>query len=314
MNITNAARVPSPQKNRRFFAGRLTQGEKIFTVFNYAILGLLGLVTFFPFYVVLTKSFSPPVDYLNKVIIWWPSEFVFDYYRFVLGAGSEFMRALKNTLFYVTVGTAVNITVTFIVAFVLAQRRLPFRNQITFFMVFTMFFGGGMIPGFLIMRMLGLLNKPWGIVINQLFSTMYALYLRNFIMTIPTDLIESAQIDGCPEFKLLTHIILPLSLPSLATFTLFYAVQQWNLFQPAVLYLTDAKKLPLQVYIYQMISAMTIAGDADELRRIYESGYRPPADALKAAAVICSTVPIVVVYPFLQKYFVKGMMMGSLKG
>lgn len=302
------------KKRRSLFATRTTTGEKIFTVFNYIILGLLAVVTFFPFYVVVIKSFAPPQDFLTKDIIWWPSEFMFDYYGYILGRQSDFMVALKNSLYFVTVGTAVNISTTFIAAFVLAQRKLPFRNQITFFMVFTMFFGGGMIPSFLVMKGLGLLNSQFGLVLQGMLSTMYVLYLRNFIMTIPNDLLESAQIDGCPDVKLLTHIILPLSLPSLATFTLFYAVNQWNLFQGAVIYLSDTSKLPLQVYIYRMVSAMTVTGDANELRRLYESGYKPPADALKATAIVCSTVPIVLVYPFLQKYFVKGMMMGSLKG
>lgn len=301
-------------KPRRLFASRTTRGERIFTVFNYIVLSLLGLVTFFPFYVVIVKSFAPPQDFLTKSIIWWPSEFSFDYYRFILGTRSDFLVSMRNSLYFVTVGTSVNITATFVAAFVLAQRKLPFRNQITFFMVFTMFFGGGMIPSFLVMRALGLYNSQFGLIIQGMLSTMYVLYMRNFIMTIPTDLIESAQIDGCPEVKLLTHIVLPLSMSSLATFTLFYAVSQWNLFQGAVIYLSDTKKLPLQVYIYRMISAMTITGDADELRKLYESGYKPPADALKATAIICSTVPIVLVYPFLQKYFVKGMLMGSLKG
>lgn len=302
------------KKRRQFFASRTTTGEKVFTVFNYIILTLLALVTFFPFYVVIIKSFAPPQDFLTMDIIWWPSEFAFDYYGYVLGRQSDFMMALRNSLYFVTVGTAVNITATFISAFVLSQKKLPFRNQITFFMVFTMFFGGGMIPSFLVMKGLGLLNSQIGLIVQGLMGTTYVLYLRNFIMTIPVDLLESAQIDGCPDVKLLTHIILPLSLPALATFTLFYAVGQWNLFQGAVIYLSDTKKLPLQVYIYRMVSAMTISGDADELRRLYESGYKPPADALKATAIVCSTVPIVVVYPFLQKYFVKGMMMGSLKG
>ncbi len=293
---------------------RMTAGEKIFSVINYVILTLLALATFFPFYVVLVKSFSPPQDFLEKTVIWWPSSFMFDYYGYVLGRGSDFMSALRNTLFFVIVGTSVNMIATFFAAFVLSLKKLPFRDQITFIMVFTMFFSGGMIPGFLIMKWFGLLDSLPGIVINGLLSTMNVLYLRNFFMTIPNDIIESAMVDGCPDYKLLFKIILPLSLPALATFTLFYAVGQWNLFTPAVMYLSTPSKLPLQVYIYRMVSAMTITGDADELRNLYESGYKPPADALKATAIICSTVPIVCVYPFLQRYFVKGMLMGSLKG
>lgn len=293
---------------------RMTKGERVFSVFNYIILTALALVTFFPFYVVLVKSFAPPQDFLKQTIIWWPSEFMFDYYRYVLGAESEFMQSLKNTLYLVVVGTSINMVATFVPAFVLAQRKLPFRGQLTFIMVFTMFFGGGMIPSYLVMKWFNMLDSLMGIIISGLLSTTYVLYMRNFFMTIPQDLLESAMVDGCPDYKLLFKIILPLSLPALATFTLFYAVSKWNLFTPAVLYLSTPKKLPLQVYIYRMVAAMTITGDADELRNLYESGYQPPADALKATTIVCSTVPIVCVYPFLQRYFVKGMLMGSLKG
>lgn len=307
------AQQPVTLKKHRFYK-RMTRGEKIFQVFNYIILTMLAVVTFFPFYVVIMKSFAPPEDFLGNAVIWWPSRFMFDYYGFVLGKGSEFMQSLKNTLYFVTVGTSINMFSTFVAAFVLAQKKLPFRNQITFIMVFTMFFGGGMIPSYLVSKAYGLLDSMFGLCIMGLLSTTNVLYLRNFFMTIPAELLESAQVDGCPDYKLLFKIILPLSLPSLATFTLFYAVGQWNMFTGAIIYLSDPKKLPLQVYIHRMVSAMTITGDADELRNLYESGYQPPADALKATAIVCSTVPIVCVYPFLQKYFVKGMMMGSLKG
>lgn len=302
------------EKRHHSYMARTTTGEKVFSVFNYIILTLLCVTTLFPFYVVVIRSFAPPNDFIHKTIIWWPSKFEFTYYKFILGTKSDFMMALKNSAFLVTIGTLINVIATFIAACVLAQKKLPFRNQITFIMVFTMFFGGGMIPSFILMKNLNLTNSLMGLIISGLLSTMYVLYLRNFIMTIPTDLIESAEIDGCPEYKIIYKIIFPLSLPALATFTLFYAVGQWNQFTGAVLYISDNSKLPLQVYIQRLVASLTIQGDADELRKLMESGYEPPADALKATAIVCSTVPIVIVYPFLQKYFVKGMMMGSLKG
>ena len=302
------------KKLHHSYMDRTTTGEKVFSVFNYMVLAVLGIVTLFPFYIVIMKSFAPPNDFINKTIIWWPSKFELTYYKFILGTKSDFMMALKNSVFLVTVGTATNVVATFVAACVLAQKKLPFRNQITFIMVFTMFFGGGMIPGFILMKTIHLTNSLSGLIISGLLSTMYVLYLRNFIMTIPTDLIESAEIDGCPEYKIIYKIIFPLSLPALATFTLFYAVGQWNQFTGAILYISDNSKLPLQVYIQRLVASLTIQGDADELRKLMESGYKAPADALKATAIICSTIPIVMVYPFLQKYFVKGMMMGSLKG
>lgn len=298
---------------RHFFASRTTTGEKIFTVVNYIILTGLALITLFPFYVTIVKSFAPPQDFIGGHIIWWPSEYEWSYYKSILSTKSDFMLCLKNTLYFVTVGTFCQIFTTFIAGFVLAQKKMPFRPQITFIMVFTMFFGGGMIPSFVLARNLGLINKMFGLVLMGIIGTMYALYLRNFIMTIPLDITESAFVDGCPEYKLFYKIIFPLCLPSLATFTLFYAVGQWNQFMGPIIYFTDANKYPIQVYVWRTITATT-SNDPEELVKLYESGYVPPADALKACAVVCSTVPIVCVYPFLQKYFVTGMMMGSLKG
>jgi putative aldouronate transport system permease protein len=291
-----------------------TRGEKVFNIFNHVFLVLLGLSTLFPFYITFINSISPPDDFIRKEIILWPSQFETGYYRFILGEGSAFIRSLKVTVFLTVAGTAVNVFFTSTTAYVLAQRKLPFRNQITLFMVFTMFFGGGMIPSYLLMRALGLMNSIPGLIISGLLSTGSVLYLRNFIMTIPIELQESAMIDGCSESKLLLKIILPLSLSALATFTLFYAVGQWNTFSGAVLYITDYKKQPLQVYLRQILYDASVEGDRNELRKLLEDGFEPPAEALKATAIMCATLPILFVYPFLQKYFVKGMMVGSLKG
>jgi putative aldouronate transport system permease protein len=293
---------------------RQTTGEKIFNVFNTIFLSLLGLTTLFPFYITVVNSMATPEDFIFKNIILWPSKFDFSYYRFVLGTGSEFIRAFRVTVFITVAGTFISMFFTTISAFTLAQKKLPFRNQITFIMVFTMFFGGGMIPTYLLVRALGLINTYAAIILNSFVGTMSIFYLRNFIMNLPAELSESAIIDGCTEFKLLMKIILPLSLPAIASFTLFYAVGYWNTFNSAVLYITDYKKLPLQVYLRQILYDASVSGDRRELEKMLESGFEPPADALKATVIICATTPILLVYPFLQKYFVKGLMVGSLKG
>jgi putative aldouronate transport system permease protein len=317
-NNMNAIPVPgaTPSKGRKYHGNaiRMTGGEKVFSIFNYCLLTLLGLATLFPFYIVAVDSVSPTTDFIFKSLIIWPSGFELGYYKYILGTGSQFLVSLKNTLYLTVVGSAVNMFATCLAAYVLAQKKLPFRNQDTFIMVFTMFFGGGMIPGFLLMKALNLMNKLNGLIISGLLSTYYVLFLRNFLMTIPVELQESAIIDGCSEFKLLFKIILPLSLPALAAFTLFYAVAQWNSFYGPVLYLSDQKLMPLQVYIQQILYTATVQGDRNELRKMLEDGFQPPAEALKATAIMCATLPIIVVYPFLQKYFVKGMLMGSLKG
>lgn len=288
-----------------------------YTVVNYLIMLGVGLVTLFPFYITAVNSISPPEDFLFKEIILWPSKFDISYYQLILSGDSDLFLAYRTTILVTILGTAINMALTSITAFALAQRRMPYRLQITFFMVFTMFFGGGMIPAFLLVQNLGMLNTIWSMIIPGAISTGYVLLLRNFFMTIPAELSESAAIDGCSELRILIRIILPLSLPAMATFTLFYAVEHWNDFYSGMLYVSDYRLQPLQVYLRQVLYDSTIRADPETMQKLLGDGslkYKPPSDAMKAATVMAATIPIICVYPFLQKYFVKGMLMGSLKG
>jgi len=292
-------------------------GFSPFMTLIYIIMSLVGIITLFPFFITMVNSIAPPEDFIMKDIILWPSRFDLSYYKLILTSGSDIFAAYKVTLFVTVVGTAVNLVITAMTAFVLAQKKLPFRSQITVFIVFTMFFNGGMIPNFLLVQKLNLLNSLWAMILPGAISTMYMLFLRNFFMTIPTELYESAALDGCSEVNTLIRIILPLSLPALATFTLFYAVDHWNDFYSGMLYISDYKKQPLQVYLRQVLYDATVRADPETMQKLLGDGelkYEPPSDAMKAATVISATLPIICTYPFLQKYFVKGMMMGSLKG
>jgi len=301
----------------RMAAIKASRSNRIMTVLNYGIMLLIGAATLFPFYITIINSISPPEDFYFKDIILWPSRFDTSYYQLILTKGSDLFNAYKVTLFVTFVGTLVNMMLTTMTSFVLAQRKLPYRSQITLFIVFTMFFHGGMIPSFLLVQGLRLTNTLWAMIIPGAIGTGYMLFLRNFFMTIPVELYESAYLDGCSEARILTSIILPLSLPALAAFTLFYAVDHWNDFYAGTIYIIDYRKQPLQVYLRGVLYDATVRADPETMARLMGNGelrYQPPSEALKAATVIAATLPIIMVYPFLQKYFVKGMMMGSLKG
>lgn len=293
-----------------------SKGEKLFSFCVYFLLTLTGFIMIFPFYVTVIKSISPSIDFGTKVINLWPSKLDFSAFKAITGQGSGLIEAYAVTTWSTVVGTALNMFFTTLAAIALANKNLPYRKGITFFIVVTMYFGGGMIPTYLLVKNVGLINSLWVLVIPNLVYAAYVLYLRNFIMTIPVEILEAAKIDGLSDIGMIRIIILPLSGAAIATFSLFYAVGHWNDFYSGALYILDPNKYPLQVYLKEILqdtSAMRL--NPDELRKLYESGNPPPpSEALKAANIIAATLPIVCVYPFLQKYFVKGMTMGSVKG
>lgn len=293
-----------------------TKGEKIYAVFNYIILAVVGIVTVFPFYITLINSISPALDFALKPINLWPSQVDISSYRVLLGKNTGILNAYSVTLFVTIVGTALNMLFTVLAAVALSNKDLPYRNAITMFFVFTMYFGGGMIPAYLLNNYLGLLNNIWVMIIPGLVSAMNMLYLRNFISQIPHEIIESASIDGCSDVKMVPYIILPLSTAAIATFSLFYAVGHWNDFSSCALYITDPNKYNLQVYLMNILKdARTMRLNPDEMAKLYEIGAKqPPTESLKAANIMAATLPIVCVYPFLQRFFVKGLVVGSLKG
>ena len=198
-----------------------------------------------------------------------------------------------------------SMVMTILGAYVLARRDLPGRNVLTTFVVITMFISGGMIPGYLNLRDLGLLNSLWVLMLPSMVNTWNMLLMRNFFMGIPLDLNEAARIDGASELRLLVSIILPLSMPIIATLALFYGVGYWNSYSNVIIYNTKADMQTTQVIIRRMYESAQI--DMEET-------ITPPLDAIRAATVIFSTVPILCVYPFLQKYFAQGLMVGSVKG
>lgn len=201
---------------------------------------------------------------------------------------------------------------TILMAYPLAHNYLPGKKVINFLVVFTMMFSGGMIPNYIIVRGLNLINSYWSVILPGAINAFNLIVLRNFFAQIPPSLEESARMDGCSEFRILLQIILPLSMASLATITLFYAVAHWNQFQQPLLYLNDSEKWPIQILLRQMVILASGAGLGDS--GAMEESYVVPQQSVRMAVIVVSTVPILIVYPFLQKYFTKGVMVGSVKG
>ena len=293
-----------------------TRGERIYNTVISIVLGLVGLIMLFPFYITLISSISPPSDFGRKILNLWPSAIDLRAYMSLLGRGSGLLAAYRVTLITVVVGTAMNIAVSLLAATALANKKLPYRGVITTIVLIPMFFGGGMIPHYLLNRYLGLLNSIWVYMIPSLISIYNVLLMRNFIMGIPGEILESASIDGCSDIGTVWHIILPLSAACIATFSLFYAVAHWNDLSTPLLYIRERTLYNLQMYLRELLlDARNMVQDPDTIAQLYQNNERRPVvESVKAANIMAATLPIIFVYPFIQKFFVKGVVVGSLKG
>lgn len=290
---------------------KLSRGERIFEIFNYTFLILMALVFIVPLLNVLVNSFISEAEYArrgNFILI--PQQPVLSAYQFLLGRGSVVVNAYMITLFRVIVGTFLNIMFTASLAYVLARRDLPGRTALTLFVFITMVFSGGLIPTFILVDNLGLIDNPWVLILPGLINPWFMLIMRNFFMALPQELEEAAIVDGAGPATILFRIVLPLSLPSIATIGLFYAVAHWNAWFDAAIYMKDIHRMPVQV-ILRSILQQALMNDPEAFINIQ---VMPPTVAIQSAMVVISTVPILVVYPFLQKYFVKGALVGSIKG
>lgn len=277
-------------------------GSKLFDGFNVTFLTLFSLCSFLPFLYVVINSFSTSASVI-------PTSFSTEAYRYIFSA-STFTQSLKVSIFLTLVGTLFQLIMTSLMAYSLSHKHLPGRNLVILMVLFTMLFSGGMIPTYFVVKATGLLNSLAALIIPSAISAFNLIILKNFFQAIPEELKESARIDGSHELGLLFKIVLPLSLPAMATFALFYAVGIWNQYFNAILYLTDAAKYPVQVILRQVIILTTGSiGDTSEIEAVTYYG-----NSIKMAVIVIATVPIMIVYPFLQKHFAKGVLLGSVKG
>jgi multiple sugar transport system permease protein/putative aldouronate transport system permease protein len=287
--------------------------DTIYYAMVYIFSFLLLLVVLYPIVFVISASFSSPFAVSSGQIKLLPVDPGIQGYVAVF-KDHRILTGYRNTIFYTTTGTLINVFATLICAYPLARKQLPHRGLITFFFTFTMLFSGGMIPNYILLRDLHMLNTIWAILIPGTISVYSMIITRTFIASsIPDELLEAAQIDGCSDFKFFFLFILPLSKAVIAVIAIQYAVGHWNAYFNAFIYLTKSDLYPLQVFLREILVMNQIAANniEDPETAIAMQGL---ADLLKYSLIVISSAPILCVYPFFQKYFIKGIMIGSIKG
>ena len=289
-------------------------GEKIFQVVDVVLMSMLALIIIIPFFTVVMTSFVSEAEIARRgSFIMIPESFDFSAYWVLWNGRKAIIHAYGNTLFRVFVGTALQMAMTICFAYGLSRKGLKGRGIITTYVFITMLFGGGLIPNFMLVKSLGLLDSRWSMIFPGLISTWNMLVMRNFFMAIPDSLKEAAIIDGANDIQVLTRVVLPLSKASIATIGLFYAVGHWNAWFDAMIYINDKNKLPMQNLLRNIITA-TMGLDDMGSGLMNNLASKPPTQAMRSAVIIVTVLPILLVYPFIQKYFVKGVMVGSVKG
>ena len=284
---------------------RVSTSRRVFEVANVIILLAISFVMLYPVIYVIAASFSEETAILRGDVVFIPVGAHVKAYQKVFQY-PLLWRSYGNTLLYTVLGTAINLVLTILGAWSLSQKKMVGRRFFTLMCTFTMFFNGGMIPTFLVIRELRLLNTIWAIILPGAVSTYNMILMRTFFMQIPQSLVEAAELDGCRDFGILVRIVLPLSLASLMTIGMFYAVAHWNSYFTAVLYLSKPELYPLQIILRQVVLLNEIVENASSTENVM-------AEGIKYATIVVAMLPILCIYPFVQRYFVKGVMIGSVK-
>lgn len=287
--------------------------SKTFDVLNYVIVTLVAFTTIMPFIYILGASFASEYELATRPMFIIPRDVTLDAYKYIFSS-NKIITAFGNSVFITAAGTLINLFCTVTMAYAVSKKRLRGRNFFLNMVIFSMFFSGGMIPTYIVVaNWLHLKDTYWSVLLPGAISAYNMMIVKNFFQGIPQELEESASIDGCNDVGVLWKIVLPLSLPVLATFGLFYAVGHWNAYFGAMIYMTGAReKWPLQVLLREII--ILANASAGDMANLDPNFVQPPEQSIKMAVIVVSTVPIMCVYPFLQKYFVKGVMVGALKG
>ena len=297
------------QIRRRYSRSRLTLMDAVVGT----ILTLMALLVILPFYNAMMISFVTESEYFRNPFILFPHEPTLEAYTTLLDTGN-ILAGYGNTLIHIAIGLPISMFITFALGYVLSRPAFPGRRFLYVFVLITMLFSGGMVPSFLLIRSLDLMNTRWSVILSCLLSTYYVVLVTNFIRSLPGSLLESARLDGASEATILVRIVLPLSKPILATIALFYAVDKWNEWWNSMLYINRMEMYPLQLILQNIINTYQSATDrniasADALNRLKTFSM-----GIKMAAIVVTMLPIMCVFPFLQRFFVKGIMIGAVKG
>lgn len=297
---------------------RETLPDKIFILLNYGFATLWLIAVAYPLIFIISASMSDP-ELVSLGEMWlWPKGITFAGYDSVF-KNAEIWIGYRNTIFYTVAGVCINLLVTLPCAYALARKSLVGRNAVTFFLIFTMFFNGGLIPTYLLVKNLGMINTIWALLLPAAASVFLIVIARTFFQsTIPRELEESAELDGCSDLRLFRSIVLPISKPIVAVMALFYGVGHWNSYFDAMIYLSNRDIFPLQLFlreiliINEMSSTMMAALLSNEVELMADQAKL--TELVRYVSIIIAALPLLIVYPFLQRYFVKGVLVGSLKG
>lgn len=284
-------------------------GDKWFDFANYTLMVILSVLFLYPFWDLIMLSFTSPAYADSLGFRFYPQGFTWSAYE-TLFQNDLIYIASRNTLIRTVLGTALTLFVTFFAAYALTKKDLPLRNTITLYIVFTLFFYGGLIPSYLNMKNLGLIDTLWVLTLPFAANAWYIVLARNFLSSFPKELEESAEMDGANPFQAALRIILPLSMPIIAVVALWSAVYHWNAWFDALVYTRDKDNYVLQLLVYKIMIQQQETGNMQMIKLTLET----TPQTIKAATIVISIAPILVAYPFVQKYFVKGIMVGSLKG
>lgn len=289
-----------------------TTADRRFYTMVSIILILLVLIVMYPIILVISSSFSSPAAVYSGRVILWPVELSTEGYKAVF-KNHQILSGTRNSLFYTVVGTLINLAMTTLAAYPLARRTLPGRKGLMMMFVFTMFFSGGMIPNYILLMNLKLLNTRFSLLLPGAISVYNMILMRTFFQNIPNDIYEAASIDGCSDIRYLTRIVLPLSKPIIAVLALYYAVGHWNSYFNAMMYLTDQDLAPLQLVLRDILvsNSVSLSEIADEETMRARQGL---SELMKFSLIVISSLPVILLYPFIQRYFVQGVMLGSIKG
>jgi putative aldouronate transport system permease protein len=287
--------------------------DLVFVIFLYVIFSLILVALLYPLIFVLSASISDPSAIMAGKVVLFPVGFTLKAYQAVIDYPKIWV-GFSNSLFYTVAGTLVNVVVTILAGYALSRKDLVGRNFFMFLFAFTMLFNGGIVPTYLVVNQLGLINSRWALIIPQALSVWNLIIAVTYFRTsIPIELLEAAQLDGCSDFQYLVQVVVPLSAPIVAVLALFYAVGHWNEYFSALLYLNDQALYPLQIILRTILVQnqidMTMMVDIRSFETI-----QAMRELLKYALIVVASVPVLLIYPFVQKYFLKGIMIGAIKG
>ncbi|MDF2646437.1 MAG: transporter permease subunit [Paenibacillus sp.] len=292
---------------------KATPGEKIFYAVNYILLTVLGLTCLFPLLNTFALSLSDIHEIESGRVTFYPIGWNTDAFT-SLFKGTRIIEAFRNSVTITVVGVSLSMLATIITAYPISRRIFIGRKFFTLAMVFTMLFSGGLIPSYLVVKSLGLINSYFALWLPGLISAYNLLIMRTFFENIPEEIDDAAKMDGCSELGYLFRIVLPLSLPVIATLTLFYGVGNWNMFLAVLIYINDTDKHNLTVLVQNMIQSQSLLQELVNNGVTGDTGVEVVPESIKAAGVLVIILPMLAVYPFIQRYFVKGVMLGSVKG